>query len=495
MARFENPFRSSPYPTDPTWGALGQNLVTALFGDPTAAREKQAEEAKIDALLAGANADRERGGYYHAQAMGETQKYEGREGVGGIIANLIRASSAPMALSPAGGADGDWTARLLPDLEAASRQELGLPPGPIIATPPVPMPTATNDVDAFREGLPALLGALIRGDVDQPDEVVRAVSAFAGGDELARRGLVGAGDTPGEWFAITPERRDAIARQGYDAEYRKAVDVENIQSGDRRYDTDVDASTARRGQDVSATTARRGQDVSATTARRGQDITRETAIYKHDTPSGTLTYKAGARIGNGIGKTVVGAALPGAMVTDNERTRAEARRIYAQQHPGKTPPANSWHYTGEGWDVRPIKGMTFDQARQRVSQAAAARGARVVEAKNEGTHWHFGITGGRAAPRIVPVKQMGDFDAEIRAQLGGNTTPRAMAALRTRAVSIYQYGGNPAQAVSQALREARYLIERKEAPAGPKPAVKGRPAPARAAPRVIRYDAQGRRVS
>lgn len=612
MARYQNPFYASgPYPTDPSWGAAGQSLATALFGDPAAAREKREAEAKLEALQAETEADRARGGYYGAQTRGENQKFEGREGLASVIANMLAASSASPPPSPGAGAGEDWGGRLAATLAEPSRRELGstaIVPGnldlstrPVVQNPDgtvstvntisigvdggealIPKisddgrtltdaeaveqfrrtghhlgifkspeeatryalalhdqqdvatraPVATPE-DQFRSGLPGLLGALVRGDVSSPDDIVRVISAFAGDEELARRGFVGSGQNPSEWFALTPERRDEIARQGFDADYHKAVDVENIQSGDRRYSTDVGASTTRRGQDITAQTTRRGQDIGSGDRR-----------YIHDTPSGSLLFKPSARIGNGIGKTVLGAALPGATVTDNLRTREEARRIYATQHPGKSPPANSWHYGPDGWDVRPMPGITYADALRRVTQAAQARGATVREAKNEGTHWHFAITGGRTtAPRIVPAKQMGDFDSEIVAQLGGKTTPRAMSALRSRAVSIYQEGGNPAEAVSQALREARYLIARRSPPAAPKPGggrpaqpaarpapqqprvpfsrqpAAGRPAttaggypvpnfgkpggaprpraaPARAAaPRVIRYDAQGRRVS
>lgn len=413
------------------------------------------------------------------------------------------------------------------------------------AQPPAPSMVAGPggvSLDAFRAGLPGLISALVQGHVDNPDHLVGMLSAFAGDDPLARRGMVGRGVTPGKEFALSPERADDIARQGYDAEYRRAVDTENIQSGDRRFATSTQASTTRRGQDIEHGDRTRGQDLEHSDRRYGVDVASQDRRYIHDTPSGNVKFKAGARIGSGVGLNVIGAALPGSTITDNLRTRQEAERIYAQQHPGKPIPENSYHYTGDGWDVRPVAGMTYEQARARVADSARARGAQLVEARNEGTHWHFGITGGTTVAARVAPADMERFDQEINAQLGGAgaVNARTMGVLRSRAVALFQQNGNPASSVRQAIKELRYVATAGK-PQSPKPgaaapaaataaAAPARPAtpfssqqpreaprtmaggyaipsfggrppaprsPARtaSAPKVIRYDAQGNRIS
>lgn len=64
MARYQNPFAGSMerYPTDPSWGAVGSNLATALFGNPemaaqAALRKAQMEQAQAEAAYNNARAE------------------------------------------------------------------------------------------------------------------------------------------------------------------------------------------------------------------------------------------------------------------------------------------------------------------------------------------------------------------------------------------------------------------------------------------------------
>jgi hypothetical protein len=84
--------------------------------------------------------------------------------------------------------------------------------------------------------------------------------------------------------------------------------------------------------------------------------------------------------------------LPGAVVTSGYR---------GPNHPLSKANPNSWHARSHGAvDIKPIPGMTFEQARRQIE----AQGYTIIEAKNEvgagrsahatGDHWHFVLAGG-----------------------------------------------------------------------------------------------------
>lgn len=440
MARAASPFY---YGADSSQlGAdLGQSLGTALFGNPQAAAALAYRKAQMANLAATAGEANAHAGLYTEQTAGEHNKNV----ASGTLPDLIR---------------GMFATTPQPTPQATPND----PPAPLPDAQP-PAGNVTFDPQTFRNGLPGLMGALAQaqGDKLNPNKIIGGLSAFMGDDEFARRGMVGDGVTPGKDFALTPQRADDIAARDAAAKLTQADSVANIQS-----------KTQMRGQDVSASTQRRGQDVSATTQRRGQDIEHGDRIYG-------IQVKEGADIANPGGGNVLARALgPGAVITSNARTPAEQANVYATQHPGVTPPMNSGHLdAADGYpafDVRPLPGMTFEQARQAVSQQAAAQGGYLGFAQDEGTHWHFDIRGvksGKAAsaasskpPRAVNAAGEKMIDTEIDNQLAsrglaGQPDPGTMANIRSAAIQRYQQSGNPAAAVGATLDRLQQAAGRK----------------------------------
>lgn len=60
MPRAPNIYNTSPYPVDPAFSIIGQNLATALFGDPEMAAQAQARRAQVERERAAAGYDIER---------------------------------------------------------------------------------------------------------------------------------------------------------------------------------------------------------------------------------------------------------------------------------------------------------------------------------------------------------------------------------------------------------------------------------------------------
>lgn len=188
MGRAQNFYYQNPMES------IGSSLATAIFGNPEMAQKaamqrSQMAENDARARLAGAQA----------------QGHEDQHTAGESLPALLAAMNAPNAP--------------LPSLDDPNFVIDAAPSGP----PPAP--------DAnFRNSLPAVVAALSRMQGDKVDtgETIGTLASFLGGDELARRGLVAQGHTPGEEFALTPERADAIARQGYDADQAKSFGVARI---------------------------------------------------------------------------------------------------------------------------------------------------------------------------------------------------------------------------------------------------------------------------
>lgn len=436
MPRSASPFY---YPQDQAVGAqIGASLGKALFGDPELAAQVALRRAQMENYSASADEARAHAGLYHSQQDGQDGQNTASSSLGQLIAGLF--PQQPAAAAAPAPAPVDPLAPL-PDATAA----------PAAAAAPA-APAVTFDPQSFRNGLPGLFTALaqMQGDKVDPNKVIGGLAAMFGNDEFARRGMVGEGVTPGENFALTPERADDIRQQGFDASYKKDTAVAGI-----NHVSDIPVAR------IQQQTSERGQDVSASTTRRGQDLEHGDRVYG-------INVKAGADIENPAGANVIARALgPDAVITDNARTKQQADAIYAEQHPGKAPPEHSNHYAEQGFtafDVRPIPGMTFEDARRKVAEQAAAQGGYLSpDTRDEGTHWHMVVKGVKASTKTAGAqgggkqKQISSATNTMLAQLidanakahGFNLSPGAKQNMMASAARLYQQSGNPDDAVGQ----------------------------------------------
>ncbi|MBE5074258.1 hypothetical protein IM511_08055 [Erythrobacteraceae bacterium E2-1 Yellow Sea] len=199
------------YQANPTADIAG-GLAAAIFGNP-AARAKQ-QQQMLDDELTRANIERA-----NASAAYDTARTDG------VTIQNNAANSLPELLAGF---------RAQPAQEAIPAPENDLAAGTPYATSAVPARPAVTQEEAFQQGLPAMVAmmAQMQGDKVDPRHVVGTLASFIGGDEMARRGLIAQGHTPGEEFAITPERADDIARAKADAAARQAFGVAEINNRD-----------------------------------------------------------------------------------------------------------------------------------------------------------------------------------------------------------------------------------------------------------------------
>lgn len=458
MARGGNPFSHA---ADANLGAaLGQSLGTALFGDPEARQKLQELQAKMAYMDAQREEAVARTGYLGAQTDAQRLKIGGSQRLSDLFMSLSPQPAAPT--------------------EPAIPHPVGFDPTDTLA--PLPDAAPTVSPEAIKSALPSMIAAmaLARGDKVPVAETLAQLPAYFGPDELARRSLIARGHTPTKDFAVTPDRADQIsARDAGEAEHQ-AVTTANI----------------------SAATQRRGQDVTAQTQRRGQNIASTDRHYVHDTVSGNTAYtkKPGVVVANEAGANVIARALgPDVVITDNARTHGQADAIYAQQHPGKTPPKDSNHFAEQGYtgfDIRPVRGMTFADARRMVAaEAAAAGGYLDNDTRDEGTHWHMVVKGVQPAKKAsASASSKGakkslsaadqkalfdDDDGELTKQIdasGWAQTPDAgtLGRIREAVTAKYLQTGNGPEAVRQVLAETKRRFDAKQKPA-PKAAAAAAP--------------------
>lgn len=382
---------------------LGATLGRALFGDPEAAANlalRKAQMGQYDAQAAEANAH---AGLYGAQTEGVGIQNDASKGLPALIRSMFP-TAAPAA--PAAPAD---PLAALPDPNAQ----------------PTGATAVTFDPQTFRNGLPALLGAMaqMQGDKVDPNKVVGDLAAMTGNDEFARRGMIGMGQTPDKDFALTSDRADTIASQGYNA----------------RYLTDTAVAGINHASDIPIAKIESGD------RRRGQDI-----------ESGDRRYKT--NLGNTVGFGLVTDVLPGARMTSGERSPEHNAAV------GGAP--RSYHLPGDGVEAYDIQPGTGARNFQDAKAAMEARyGNRLVEGIDEtarpgyGPHWHFAIADvpiskGAKAPKQVSAASSKMVSAELDKQLaaaGLNAQGTARANMLASALSNYQSTGNPALAVERVL--------------------------------------------
>jgi hypothetical protein len=461
MARGGNPFYYGGG-NEALGAALGKTLGTALFGDPEAAAKLALQRAQMDNYAASAEEARKHGGLYDAQTAQQQQQTQGSRSMADTIAALAQ------------------------------------PPAPIGPVDPLaPLPEAGPTPDAIKAALPAMIAGMVLAQGDKVNASSLAqLPAYFGDDEMTRRSLIATGHTPGEDFALTPERADDIRSQGYDAALTKALSVENIQSADRRRGQDINSSDTRRGQDLQHQDRLRGQDVSAG-AKGG-------AVALDGFNPGGINDGAWAKAQPGY----VGSNGRYAAFKDLASGEAAQKRLLASyiargyDTPQKI--ADRWAPAKDGNDpvayaqtiarqlgigvndrltVDSVDQLQFAQAR---AENAAYRGKGKSAAK-------------AAAPKAINATTQKMLDDELEKQIeasGLNFTPGAKANVRASVANDFQRTGNAVESVMSVLGKVRQNLERRNSGGGKAVASSGQPPVkgARKAPDGNWYVQTGRRA-
>ncbi len=421
---------------------IGPSLVRAILGDPAMAAAQRRQQSEVDLREAQAAMARSRGGLYDSQTTGVDQQNAAAQGMPGFFAKMYEAPPPMPSLD-----DPNFV------------QDAG---------PSAPLPTRD---EIFRAGLPAFLGnaAIMQGDKIDPRALIGTAASFGGGDEMARRGLIAQGKTPGENFAITPGRADEISARdaGEDQSTKFGVAGINRKSA-------FDVATVNNRDDVPVANINAGSREKVA----GINV------------AGRATAAATKAAGPAPGFDAITRSFPG--VTQNSGLRSEQRNrevggVEGSLHLGKTPGV-------QAYDIDPIPGMTVQQAAAKI-EADSGGTVQVVEAIDERGRtgpngkklggWHFSLknVGGPAAqpgkpgaaakpPRMLSKSAVGMIDTELTDHFkiyGITLAPAVKSQLKDRAIEIYQQTGNPVLAVRQAAQE-RAERNRANAAARAKPA-------------------------
>lgn len=190
------------YYQDPT-AEIGSGIVRAIFGDPEMAAKQEQQRAEMDRMAAQAEASRAAAGFDVSRTTGQNTANTAQGGLPQMLATFLQSQQpAPSRPSVDSAAFADFD---------------------------TPLPTPAPQPDKVAS-LSALIGAMgqMNGDKIDPRQIMGVLGAFGGGDELARRGLVGQGHSPTDDFAITSGRADEIAGNKAAAAQRQAFGVADI---------------------------------------------------------------------------------------------------------------------------------------------------------------------------------------------------------------------------------------------------------------------------
>jgi hypothetical protein len=341
MPRSANQFyNQSPYPTDNSFAPIADGLARALFGDPEAAAAQQQQQREAELLQAQTQRQRSAAGYDDSRTAGVNIQNRASMSLPELFAQMQPPTVAPSA--PIMEGDPGQSAGLDQFLGGLAQQD------------------ANQNFDgdaAIRKMLPQLLAATgqMQGDKINPNDMVASLASMFGSDEMARRGMVNQGKTPGEEFALTSGRADEVAQQGYSAKLAEALGVANIQAGSSRYGADSRASASR--------------DVAGIRA----GATRYTADAKN---SGSFVSD---------GRSAALSVYPNLQITDNVRD--------PNSDLGKANPGSLHNSTRAAVDSRAIPGMTFDQYVQGYRDKGYEIREAIDEYKNPSGHataghWH-----------------------------------------------------------------------------------------------------------
>ena len=251
--RRSNPY-ASPYSTDPSFEVIGEGLGRALFGDPAARQAQQQAEAERQVAIARAQQARSAAGYDDARTRGVGIQNDASTSLVKLLTEGF-AAQPPVKDMSTGGSLDDISLSLG---KGAALEDQGILP------PPSPIPLSNDE--RIRGLAPALFGTMgqMQGDKIDPNAVMGGLAALLGSDEFARRGMIAQGKTPGEEFALTPERADDIRSQGYGADYKKATDVAQINNA-----SDIPVAQIRANAGVEGARIRADGTVAAAGVRAG----------------------------------------------------------------------------------------------------------------------------------------------------------------------------------------------------------------------------------
>lgn len=415
---------------DPT-ADIGNSLVRAIFGDPQAAQAREAARQQADVRAAQAERERAAAGYDVARTGGVTRQNTASDSLPGVLATLSAAMQPP-------------------------------PPPVTVSSPqfsafdtPLAAPAARPDLGAAVAGLTGTMGQM-NGEHIDPAQIMGILTSMLGNDEMTRRGMMAQGKSPTADHATTSERADEIAGNGFAADLAKALGVATINNRD-----DIPVANIQRGSAFDVATVNNRDDVS---------MARIAATSRENVAAGSAP-----------GFDAITRALPGATMNSGLRTAERNAQVGGS--------ANSYHLgthpSAQGYDIPQQSGMTIQQARSRIE--AANPGVRVVEALDEGDHWHFALQGSggasraaaaNARPLAVSAAAQASLNKEIRDRFDGDVsafTPAGLNNFRRRVTEAYQQSGNIPGAVELVFQEFRRNGEQRAAStAGP--AVRAAPA-------------------
>lgn len=429
---------------DPT-ADIGSSLVKAIFGDPTLAakaRTEASQQALRDAQTVEA---RRHGGLYLSQTGEVDRRNTASDGLPALFANM-----APRPLE-----QGDPSQPTVPVDPGFAHFA---PPAdvPMQAAPAAAQPTPDQ---AFRAGLPALMAGLaqFKGDKFDPNSGIATLASFLGGDEMARRGLISQGHTPGKEFAITPDRADQIAATQNSADLVQAMGVART-----NHEHDIQEARIRAASASNVAGINHASDIPVANIRAGSAATVAGISHGRNAPA----------------FTAISDALPGATMSSGWRSAEHNREVGGvsdSNHLGLRPGV-------QGYDIPVQPGMTVQEAAARIEEKSGGK-VRVIEARDERGRvgpngkplggWHFALqstradAGGAKPVKAPPVKlinptaskAIGTAVEDYYKQAAVTLPAAVLDEVQADAVRRFQQTGNPKQAVNEAV-QARQALSR-----------------------------------
>lgn len=433
MSRGQNFFYQDSPATD-----IAHSIATAWFGDPALAakqRDIQAQAALREAQMREAEAH---GGLYTEQARGVRGQNN--------AADQLPALSAAMFTPP-----------------PAPRQPSLSDPDFVSAAGPSTPYHAPTQQDVLRQNLPAFVAALsqMQGDKVSPSETMGTLAAFMGDDELARRGLVAQRATPGENFALTPQRADAISARDAAEAQTSAFGVARINHANDIPVANIQAGAARYGDD------RRLEGTKYTVDNRDGGATRG---QRNNNP-GNLEYGAFARSLGATGSDGrfavfptydAGVAAQEALLKGGSYYGAGLRTIDAilsrYAPPGENPTTAYGDYVARVTGIprnRPLRPeeVSTVAAAMRQFESGGGTGAVLKTEKEQATADKWRLGGGGAKPTMVSkattdklTDMIGKFEDAHKVTLSAATRESVL----SQAVTAYQQSGNLVDAIARA---------------------------------------------